>query len=465
MKKAALLVGSLALASGVGLLMSQPDAPGPLGGASRAEKKGWIEVHLAGAPRDMGFQHGWLLAAEIDDALQVTRLLLTHDGKRHWDFFRETAKNVFWPRISQEYREEIEGIVEGLKARGVKADVWDMVAHNAQIEVGYYTAWLDRQAGKPAASAVPDRCSAFAATGSMTRNGRVVIGHNNWSGYLEGARWNIVLDLRPNSGHRILMDGYPGFIHSGDDFGLNSAGLAITETTISGFHGFDPKGVPEFVRARQAMQYSSSLDEFVDFMMNGNNGGYANAWLVADVKRNEIGRLELGLRNVNWEKKSDGYFVGANFPINEKLAAEETDFDLKNPGLSPNARRARWEQLMADWKGRIDLEAGKRFLADHHDAFENKADSPNERTLCGHNEVSPRGMRPWQEPFGPAGAVQGKIADATMVEQMEMDAVMGHPCGTPFSAAAHLKKHPEFAWMKTHLKNLPALGWARFKAR
>ena len=51
------------------------------------------------------------------------------------------------------------------------------------------------------------------------------------------------------------MDGFPGFIHSGDDFGINSAGLAITETTISGFSGYDPSGIPEFVRARKGMQY------------------------------------------------------------------------------------------------------------------------------------------------------------------------------------------------------------------
>jgi hypothetical protein len=53
------------------------------------------------------------------------------------------------------------------------------------------------------------------------------------------------------------MDGQPGLIHSADDFGVNAAGIAITETTISGFSGFDPNGIPEFVRARKAMQYAT----------------------------------------------------------------------------------------------------------------------------------------------------------------------------------------------------------------
>ena len=47
---------------------------------------------------------------------------------------------------------------------------------------------------------------------------------------------------------------------------------------------WDPNGIPEFVRARKAMQYSSSIDDYVLIMKEGNNGGYANNWLVGDRK-------------------------------------------------------------------------------------------------------------------------------------------------------------------------------------
>jgi hypothetical protein len=76
---------------------------------------------------------------------------------------------------------------------------------------------------------------------------------------------------------------------------MNSAGIIITETTIGGFSGYDPAGIPEFVRAREAAQYAASIDDFARIMKEGNNGGYANTWLVADTGKNEIGRLELGL--------------------------------------------------------------------------------------------------------------------------------------------------------------------------
>jgi len=57
------------------------------------------------------------------------------------------------------------------------------------------------------------------------------------------------------------------------------------------------------VRARKAAQYSSSIDDFARIMKEGNNGGYANTWLIADIGKNEIGQLELGLKNVTLERK------------------------------------------------------------------------------------------------------------------------------------------------------------------
>ena len=274
----------------------------------------------------------------------------------------------------------------------------------------------------------------------------------------------MIFDLRPAHGQRILMDGMPGLIHSGDDFGMNAAGIAITETTISEFRGFDPAGVPEFVRARKAMQYATGIDDFDRIMRAGNNGGYANTWLVADTAHNEIARLELGLVHVTLERATDGVFFGANFPIDPGLAAEETDFPANDPAVSACARRTRWEQLMPEFKGRIDLAAAKRFLADHVDAYAGKADAPSERTLCGHVDLSPRGMKPWQDEFGPAGTVQAKAADAAMVGRMELEAAMGHPCGLDFHAVEHLARYPQHAWQKGLLRDLPSRPWTLFSA-
>ena len=81
--------------------------------AYRFEKGGWIYVHLEGTPGEIGFQHGYLLAPEIADAFEAVKLLDTHDTRKDWDFFRQSAHDMLWPHIDQEYQEELAGIVGG----------------------------------------------------------------------------------------------------------------------------------------------------------------------------------------------------------------------------------------------------------------------------------------------------------------------------------------------------------------
>jgi hypothetical protein len=436
--------------------------------AYRFERGGWTYVHLEGSAHDIGYEHGYLLTPEIEDGLKAVQLTDTHDTKRDWDFFRKTAHDVLWPHIEDEYRQELQGIADGLKAHGSKLDVWDIVALNAFEEVpDYYVPWLDKKEARADAPhlVAPGNCSAFIATGSYTKDGKIVIAHNNWTAYIRGERWVAMFDIVPQHGNRILMDGYPGVITSDDDFGINSSGIMITETTITQFKGFDPNAVPEFVRSRKALQYATSIDDYVRIIKQGNNGGYANDWLIGDRKTNEIAYLELGLRNTPLWRSKDGYFISSNFARDPKLIRDETDnFDPNDKSSSPNARHTRWEQLMTDNKGRIDVQMAEQFLADHQDAFEDKHES-DERSLCGHVDTSNRGISQWEwAPYYPGGAVQGKATDSSMTEKMSLVAHAGHPCGEDFKAAEFLAQHPEYAWEAPLLRDMKAGPWTEFKA-
>jgi len=446
--------------------MSQSTDP-RLTGAYRFDRGGWVCVHLQGSPGEIGFQHGSLLAPEIAAAFEAVKLSDTHRTKRDWEFFRKASREMLWPKIDREYQEELQGIADGLKARGVDMDVYDVVALNAFCELpDYYVPWLDARekvANAPRLAA-PGNCSAFVATGSFTKDHQIVMAHNAWTNYLEGAHWRIVFDIVPKSGYRMFMDGYPGVIASDDDFGVNSEGLMVTETTISQFNGWDPNGKPEFVRARKAMQYASSIDDYVRIMLDGNNGGYANDWLLGDRKTGEVAQFELGLKNYGLWRTKDGYFVGSNFAVDSKVLAEETNFNAKDLSNSPNARRTRWTQVMRENKGKIDVTLAEKFLGDHYDAFDKK-EQPNERTLCGHVELSPRGASIWElGPYSPDGAVQGKAMDSRMAETLSFRARYGHPCGSDFLADKFLKEHPEFAWQAPHLRDMKAGPWTTFKA-
>lgn len=442
--------------------------PPQLKGAYRFERAHWIYIHLEGPPRQIGFQHGYLLAPEIEDALHAIRLENTHSTKRNWDFFRATAKNIYWPHIEPQYREELQGIAAGARAHGIQdMDIWDVVALNGFLETpGYYVPYLERKANQHSQPGIrpAGHCSALVATGDWTADHKPVIGHNMWEPFLSGEYWRIIFDIAPQHGHHILMDGFPGKIDSADDFGINSAGIEITETTITGFHGFDPNGIPEFVRARKAMQYSASIDDFERIMLTGNNGGYANDWLIADNKANEVARLELGLKVHRLWRTKNGYFVGSNFPSDPKLIREETDFNPNDPTSSMNARHKRWKELMAQYKGQINASLAQQFLADHYDAYSKKT-APDERTLCGHEDVSPRGVPQWgAPPFNPSGAVNAKAADSTMVSKMSFLARSGRPCGQDFLAQEFLAQHPQFSWQRPELGNMKGNPWATFQS-
>lgn len=438
-----------------------------LAGSYRFERGGWTYVHLQGTPEQIGFQHGYLLASEIEDFSHVIQVETKHLTHRDWQFYREAGRTILWPHVDSEYQEELQGIAAGVAARGVNLDLWDIVAMNGWEELSdYYVPWLDRNTQASNAfprPMAPGNCSAFIATGSYTKDGKIVIAHSNWSSYAEGERWVIVFDIQPTHGHRILMDGVPGLIDSADDFGVNDAGIMITETTISQFIGWDSNGIPEFVRARKAMQYASSIDDYLAIMRKGNNGGYANDWLIGDRKTGEIAYLELGLKHVSVWRKKDGYFISSNFARDPALIRDETDgFDATDKSSSPNARRVRWEQLMHANKGKIDVPMAERFLGDHYDTFLRK-EKADQRSLCGHVDQAPEGVAIWGHgPYYPDGAVQGKATDSDMAAKMSFVARAGHPCGENFYAKPFLAAHPEYDWMKPILKDMIAGPWTVF---
>jgi hypothetical protein len=443
------------------------------GAGYRFERGGWTYVHLEGTPAEIGYQHGRLLSAEILDMVGVVKLETAHDTKRNWAFYRDAARTMLWPHIETEYQQELEGIAKGVQSKGVKLDVWDIVALNGGIELpDYYVPWLNKRLPKEQAALAPyivpaSRCSAFIATGSYTKDGKIVIAHNNWSTYAEGERWTIIFDVQPTHGHRMVIDGEPGVITSEDDFGVNDAGLMITETTITQFEGWNPDGIPEFVRSRKALQYGGSIDEYVSLIEEGNNGGYANDWLIGDRKTGEIGYLELGLKNTPLWRSKDGYFVSSNFARDPQVLKVETPhFKYDDLEKSANARRVTWEKDMAANKGKIDVAMAERFESDHADSYEGGKEIPGQRSLCGHVDLSPEGMEDdggWG-PYYPAGAVTGKVTDSEMAAHMSLVAHAGHPCGEDFLVAPFLAAHPEYSYLKPILKDMRSGPWTVFSS-
>lgn len=432
--------------------------------AHRFERHGWIYLHIEGNAKERGFQHGYLLAPEIVEGLRVTKACWEYATAMPWPWVVERAGQMFTPKIDPENLDELQGIADGVTAAGHSTTREEIIAYNGIIELTSY--WWPTELKKMKdgpGPAVRDSCSSFIATGSMTRDGNVVLGHNTMMDYNDVFP-NVIEDIVPAHGHRILWQTEPGWIHSGTDFFITDAGLVGSETTIGDFEGFETNAVPEFVRMRRATQDANSINDWCQTMRRGNNGGYANAWLLGDINTREIARLELGLKQVAFESKYDGYFVGSNVAEDPKLLRFETttkETDIRTSGV---ARRVRWKQLMRQYAGRVDVPLAKEFEADHFDPYLGKKE-PDGRSLCGHFELQAEPAGSWPGvPYGCSGTVDAKVVDASMAKGMSFAARWGTACGKAFDAHQYLTEHPQFDWMTDILKSRPSQPWTQFKA-
>ncbi|MCB5662693.1 hypothetical protein LIQ79_18725, partial [Erysipelatoclostridium ramosum] len=112
-------------------------------------------------------------------------------------------------------------------------------------------------------------------------------------------------------------------------------------------------------------QYANSIDEWVTIVNEGNNGGYANYWLLADANPNEIARYEQGLKHQELLRTKDGSFYGCNACHNPRIRNLEcVDNGYNDTRQQTGARRARFEQLLPQLHGTIDDDVAKRILAD-----------------------------------------------------------------------------------------------------
>jgi hypothetical protein len=366
------------------------DAVQTFGPAYRYPSAGWIYLHIEGKPYDRGYQHGHLMAREIPEYLDRCASDLGSKGDALWSEFRTTANALFLRGFDREILEEMRGIADGASDAGAKwqkrrIDLLDIVVANVTVEMGELRSAMTMTptglegltfdkpayASEPKKDSVMEHCSAFAATGPATRDGKMVIGHVTWWPLTLAEQTNVMLDIQPEKGHRMLIQSYPGGIESGTDWYQNDAGVVLTETTIRQTP-FNVQGTPVAFRARMAIQYGGNVDEVVQQLGTRNNGLYTNEWLIGDAKNNEIAMYELGTNHTKlwrsskneWFGGTPGFYWGNN---NAKDLTVKLEY-LPDPKgapeyvpFVPGVRDLAWQNLYRQYRGQIDEQFG--FLA------------------------------------------------------------------------------------------------------
>jgi hypothetical protein len=367
------------------------------GPAFRYDDGGWIFVHVEGEPYPRGRQYGELVAPELARFLEKLATLQDRaDPEKGWNGLRRLADALLMRRYDPEYLEEMKGIADGAAKAGARfkgrdVDLLDVVTLNSAVDLSQLDDALHvsptavtgksflraEDEADPAVTAL-DRCSSFVATRSATPDGRFVMGQLfMWNGY-SGVHWDVILDVVPTKGHRVVMQTFPGGIHSGSDWYMNGSGIVIGETTV-GQTPFAPEGTPQSNRARKAAQYASSIDGVARILRERNNGLYTNDWTIADAKTDEGADLLLGTAAWKlWRTGSSGHpadtpgglrdFVWANNNTRDPVVRREYARSVDG-GPADMAFNA-WNRDVAFWKfyeekgkGQIDLEAGVKLLA------------------------------------------------------------------------------------------------------
>jgi hypothetical protein len=352
------------------------------GPAYRYPKGGWTYLHIEGAPFERGYQHGHLMAREIPEYLERCASVL--GGKDQWSEYRTTANALFLRGFDKEIMEEMRGIAEGAADAGAKwqdrrIDLMDILVANVTVEMGTLSEAVNTTATgieglhmeKPpyanpdvSKDSPKDHCSAFAATGPATRDGKMVIAHVTWWPLTLAEQTNVMLDIQPVNGRRVLIQSYPGGIESGTDWYQNDAGVVLTETTINQTP-FNAQGTPIAFRARMAIQYGGNIDEVVKILGTRNNGLYTNEWLIGDAKNNEIAMYELGTNKSKlwrsskneWFGGTTGFYWGDNNPKDLDVRLENYPDPAARPGYIPYVpyyRDLAWNKLYQQYNGKID---------------------------------------------------------------------------------------------------------------
>jgi len=427
------------------------------------KNNGWIYLHIEGDPYERGLQHGYLMAREIELALKAIKYYVYFTTGMDFDFFVANADRMFKPFLKKtsEFGEEICGIVNGSQKAGIPISFEDLVGWNGFLELNDFW-WPWKQKHSSSEKVKINKCSAFIATGDATKDKTIIMAHNTWYDFIFGQKFNIIADIQPSNGFRMLMQTIPGYISSMSDFFVTSGGLAGTETTIQ-INDYKEEGKPEFLRAREAMQYAGTINEWIKIMRQDNNGGFANSWLLGDLKSNEIARFELGLKYDHTTITSNGIFTGFNAPEDPRIRNLEytQSKDYSDIRSEIGSRRVRWSQLAEQYYGRIDVNNAKKMISDHYDVYLNSY-NPSTRCICCHSD-NDRGEFPsTPSPYSLHGALDGKVLDATLGGKMQFEARWGRPCGTPFYAAKYLKQHPQWDWQQGYLDDMPTQPWTIF---
>ena len=419
--------------------------------ASFTEEKGVKILRLQGEPYEIGYQHGYLLADKID--LMVNRTL---EGTaayvaRQTGCTLEKAWEKLWcgqkcaePHLPDEFREEMQGIAEGVKAKGVTTvsleqvllwntmyDQWCIYCHPYYWDCdGEFKAYEPPPPAHPWTRAAGG-CSSFSAWGDWAGgDGELIFGKDEDNFNMPEQLDNrILMVVNPAKGHGHVVCTYPGLI--GLDGGFNTAGFEMmTQLNSMQYETMEGCGIAIFTRL--LMTHAQTVDDAIK-IFNDYPRCAGIAYHVADANAREAAVAETSSKIVCvrypmentqmlWQSNhSNCYpgwmgYSGYNMVADQVLVNELEDIStihnwqdsLRDPYnfyVQAPSRFERYRQLLHNYHGDITWQNAINIMCDRFDPYTNMErpkDDPSvsNNILCTICALYPNTTFHAQEPVG-----------------------------------------------------------------
>jgi len=307
-------------------------------------------IHLEGDHHEIGVQFGQAAAGGIKRFLSM--ILEGARLARSWDqaetLRRSLAFVPLFKRHCPHLLLEIEGLAEGARISFAEALLLQLRAEVTQVVEG---------------------CSAFAFSGTVTADGRVLAGQNSdMSPEME--ELGLVVKIKPPAGPRIIMFTFPGLLGY---HGLNSVGVAHFANALPTRPW--KMALPHYPLKRMFLE-SSSVQACLRLMEEAPVCSTGN-YVLADGQGN-IADAELTPTGYQRWHGEDGWIVHTNHYLAATQAAEA---DNVLAGYDDSVHRyERFCQLVRERSGALDVPILQQILSDH-------AGYPT--SLCRHMQDRP----------------------------------------------------------------------------
>jgi len=71
----------------------------------RSEKNGWIYISVKGAPYDLGYAHGYLVAPELMDIFKMLKFVMYQDYGYTYEFFSDYIGEFYGRSVKNNHPE------------------------------------------------------------------------------------------------------------------------------------------------------------------------------------------------------------------------------------------------------------------------------------------------------------------------------------------------------------------------